>query len=144
MLRRKRKMSDLSLAEYRALAEFRYRLDRFLQRCRRAARDAGLQPMQYQLMLAVKGTPRRRHPTIGEIADRLQEKHNSVIELVNRLERRHLIQRQRDRHDRRVVHLSLTPAGEALLRKVVRLSLTELRTEAPALIEALSDVLGKR
>jgi hypothetical protein len=57
---RKSKMSDLSLAEYRALAEFRHRLEQFLQRRRRAARDAGLPPMQYQLMLAVKGTPRPR------------------------------------------------------------------------------------
>jgi DNA-binding MarR family transcriptional regulator len=137
-------VSGLSLAEYRALAEFRHRLERFLQRRRRDTRDAGLQPMQYQLMLAVKGTPQRRHPAIGEIDDRLQEKHNSVIELVNRLERRQLIQRQRDRDDRRVVHLSLTPAGEALLRKVVSLSLTELRTEAPDLVEALSDVFGRR
>ena len=87
--------------------------------------------MQYQLMLAVKA---KRRPGIAEIAKRLQIKQQTAVELVDRLESRHLIRRQRDRHDRRIVHVSLTAAGEALLRRMVGLSLTELRTEAPALI----------
>lgn len=124
------------------MAEFRHRLARFLQHGRRAARDAGLQPLQYQLMLAVMGIPKHRHPTIGEIAERLQVHRHTVVELVCRLERRQLILRQRDRYDHRIAHLSLTSMGEALLCKLVGLSLTELRTEAPALVQALSDVLG--
>lgn len=130
-------MSDLSLVEYRILAEFRHRLDRFLQHRRRTARDAGLEPMQYELMVAVKGVPKRRRPTIGEIANRLQVKHHTTGELVDQVERRHLIRCLHDRYDRRIVHLSLTPEGEALLRKLVSLSLAELRSEAPALVEAL-------
>ena len=135
-------MSDLSEVEYRALAEFRHQLARFLQHGRRAARDAGLQPLQYQLMLAVKGIPRHRHPTIGEIAERLQVHRHTVVELVGRLERRQLIHRQRDRYDHRIAHLNLTSLGEVLLCKLVNLTLTELRTEAPVLVQALSDILG--
>jgi DNA-binding MarR family transcriptional regulator len=138
------KLANLSANEYFALAEFRHQLERFLQRRRRAARQAGLQPKQYQLMLAVKGMPKGKRPTVGEIAERLQIQNHSVVELVDRLEKRHYIERQRDDRDRRVVHLMLTPAGEALLRKLVTHSLTELRTEAPALLRSLTGVLRKK
>ncbi len=136
-------MAKLSSNEYLALAEFRHQLERFLQRRRRAARLAGLQPKQYQLMLAVKGTPKGRRPTVGQIADRLQIQNHSVVELVDRLEKRHYIERQRDEVDHRVVHLKLTVAGEAVLRKLVSASLAELKSEAPALLRALSGVLRK-
>jgi DNA-binding MarR family transcriptional regulator len=141
---RGKELANLSASEYLALAEFRHQLERFLQRRRRAARQAGLQPKQYQLMLAVKGMPKGQRPTVGEIAERLQIQNHSVVELVDRLERRRYIERQRDNDDRRVVHLSLTPAGEAVLRKLVSLSLTELKTEAPALLRALTGVLRKK
>lgn len=137
-------MPDLSAADYTALAEFRHQLERFLQRRRRAARMAGLQPKQYQLMLAVKGMPKGQRPTVGEIAERLQIQNHSVVELVDRLEQRRYIQRQRDEADRRVVHLIITPTGEAVLRKLVSSSLSELRNEAPALLKALTKVLRAR
>jgi DNA-binding MarR family transcriptional regulator len=95
-------MSDLSLAEYRAFAEFRHQLDGSCTPFGRAVRDAGLPPSQYQLMLALKLVPKHRHPDI--IAERLQTRYHAVLELMGRLERRHLIQRRRDRYDRRVVH----------------------------------------
>lgn len=137
-------MAKLSANEYLSLAEFRHQLECFLQQRRRAARQAGLQPKQYQLMLAVKGMPKGRRPTVGEIADRLQIQNHSVVELVDRLEKRRYIERQRDEADRRVVHLKLTPAGEAVLRKLVAASLTELKAEAPALLRSLTGVLRKR
>jgi DNA-binding MarR family transcriptional regulator len=136
-------LAKLSAHEYLALAEFRHQLDRFLQRRRRAAREAGLQPKQYQLMLAVKGMPKNHRPTVGELAERLQIQNHSVVELVDRLEKRNYIQRQRDQNDRRVVRLTLTPAGEAVLRKLVTASLTELRAEAPDLLRALTSVLRR-
>ncbi len=137
-------MANLSVNEYLALAEFRHQLERFLQRRRRAARQVGLQPKQYQLMLAVKGMPKGRRPAVGEIAERLQIQTHSVVELVDRLEKRRYIERQRDTSDRRVVHLVLTPAGETVLRKLVTASLTELRSEAPALLRALTGILRKK
>ncbi|HEU5335353.1 MAG TPA: MarR family transcriptional regulator [Terriglobales bacterium] len=136
-------MAKLSTHEYAALAEFRHQLERFLQRRRRAARDAGLQPKQYQLMLAVKGAPKRNAPTVGQLAERLQIQNHSVVELVDRLEKRNYIERHRDQADRRVVHLVLTSAGEAVLRKLVAASLTELKAEAPDLLRSLTRILRK-
>ena len=94
-------------------------------------------------MLAVKGASSRHAPTVGELAERLQIQNHSVVELVDRLEKRKYIERQRDQADRRVVHLILTSAGEAVLRKLVAASLAELRAEAPDLVRSLTRVLRK-
>jgi len=137
-------MRDLSLAGYRALAEFRCQIRRFLHFSEEQVRSLGLEPQQHQLLLTIKGLPPGTRATIGELASRLQLKHHSLVELVDRLEKRRYIERQRDDRDRRVVRLILTPAGEAVLRKLVTHSLTELRTEAPALLRSLTVVLRKK
>ena len=46
---------DLPLADYRALAEVRYQIRRFLRFSEDAARKAGVEPQHHQLVLAVKG-----------------------------------------------------------------------------------------
>src|SRR5206468_3105450 len=48
---------DVTLAEYRALAEFRQTLRRFYTFSAEAARAAGLQPQQHQLLLLLRGLP---------------------------------------------------------------------------------------
>ena len=42
---------------YKAMAEFRYQIRRFLRFSENAARQAGIEPQQHQLLLAVKGLP---------------------------------------------------------------------------------------
>jgi len=75
----------LSLADYESLAELRYQIRRFLHFSEQVSRMAGLEPHQHQLMLALKGLPGRIRPRIGELAERLQIRHHSTVELVNRL-----------------------------------------------------------
>src|SRR5919206_1623843 len=96
-------------AEYRALAELRYQIRRFLRFSEREARRAGLEPRQHQALLALKGLPPDRLPTIGELAERLQVEHHSAVELVGRLVERGLVERTRAAADRRLVLLALTP-----------------------------------
>src|SRR5579862_3295158 len=81
--------------DYRAMAELRYQIRRFLRFSEEASRKEGLEPHQYQLMLAVKGLPEGVRPRISELAERLQIKHHSTVELVNRLETRGYLRRQR-------------------------------------------------
>src|SRR5881409_2559150 len=88
-------------ADYQALAEFRYQIRRFLRFSEQMARAAGIEPQQHQLLLAVKGLPEGRRAIIGELADRLQLQHHSVVELVDRLEERGFVQRNRDEGDQR-------------------------------------------
>jgi DNA-binding MarR family transcriptional regulator len=123
--------------EYIALAEFRYRLRRFQRHMEEQVRKLGVNPQQYQLVLAVKGLPRNQAPSIGSLAERMQLNHNSMVELVDRSERSGLLRRGRSGPDRRLVILSITAEGEALLRQLGAAAREELRDSGPSLIEAV-------
>src|SRR5262249_38424255 len=111
-------MEILTLSDYRSLAELRYQIRCFLSFSEQAARAAGLEPRQHQLMLGLKGLPRSVRPTIGELAERLQIQHHSAVELVNRLAVAGFVQRKRAGQDRREVLLVLSPKGERVLRQL--------------------------
>ena len=132
---------DISLSSYRALAEFRHQIRRFLHFSEEAARQHGLEPQQHQLLLAIKGIPVGTPPTIGRIAERLQIRHHSAVELVNRLTEHGAIARETNPDDRREVRLHLTPSGERLLRKLSVDHHNELGQAGPALRDALDLVL---
>src|ERR1700674_5007163 len=127
--------------EYRALAEFRYRIRVFLNGSEQAARRGGLEPQQYLLLLAVRGLPLGREASIRELAQRMQLRHHSVVELVDRLEGRLLLRRERSRVDRRQVIVHLTPRGERIILRLAKQRLDELRTAAPALVRALNAIV---
>jgi DNA-binding MarR family transcriptional regulator len=97
------------VTEYALLAELRYQIRRFLQFSEQASRALGLQPQQHQLMLTLKGLPKNIRPRVGELAERLQIKHHSAVELINRLSAGGYIRRHRAGQDRREVLLTLTP-----------------------------------
>ncbi len=134
----------MSQIDYWTLAELRYHIRRFLRLREVAARRAGVEPQHYLLLLQVKGLTGRRSLTIGALADRLQLRHHSVVELVDRLVKRRMVDRRRDSPDRREVFVALRPRGEAVLRKLALYSLRELRTEGPALMSALNRLIGPR
>jgi DNA-binding MarR family transcriptional regulator len=101
---------------FQELAHFRHKLRKFLRFSEDAARACGITPQQHQLMLGIAGFKGCRRATISEIADFLQEKHNSVVGLVDRAAQSGLVKRAEDAHDRRVVVVSLTMRGEEILR----------------------------
>lgn len=133
---------EFDLRDFRALAEFRYQVRRFLHFSEQAAREAGVEPRQHQLLLAVKGLPEGREPTVGEVAERLQLQHHSADELIARAEERGLVKRRRAEADRRRVYVTLTAEGEALLRDLTVTHRAELRAAAPALRRALAALEG--
>ncbi len=132
---------EVSITEYQALAEFRYQLRRFLRFSEQAARAAGLEPQQHQLLLALKGLPQEKKATIGALAERLQIAHHSAVELVDRLAERGLIQRNRGEADQRQVLLTLTSQGEEVLQKLALAHRAELRLAGSVLIQALNTLL---
>jgi DNA-binding MarR family transcriptional regulator len=134
-------METLTLSDYEALAELRYQIRRFLSFSEQAARAAGLEPRQHQLMLSLKGLPAKTRPTIGELAERLQIQHHSAVELVNRLSAAGYIKRARAGEDRREVLLSLTPKGEKVLRRLSLHHRAELRSAGPVLVNALRSAM---
>lgn len=133
-------MKDLSLEEYRALAEFRYQIRRFLGFSEELVRAAGMEPQQHQLLLAIKGLPDGVTASVGELAERLQLKHHSTVELVNRLEKLGYVARAAGQEDRRQVIVRLTPSGAGILRKLSLSHHEELEIAGPRLSKALRSI----
>lgn len=112
--------------DYEALAHFRYTLRRFLHFTEEGARAAGLTPQQHQALLAVKGRPDREWVTIGELAEALQIRHHTAVELVDRCVTSDLLARETAPDDRRQVRIHITPHGEEILERLSRRNLREL------------------
>jgi len=136
-------VAEISSREYRSLAEFRYQLRRFLHFSETEAKQAGIEPQQHQLLLAVKARE-PEHAGIGYLAERLPLRHHSVVELVDRMERSGLASRKRRDTDRRSADVALTPKGAKVLRDLSLPHRKELRSAIPALVDALVAVRGSR
>jgi DNA-binding MarR family transcriptional regulator len=133
--------NSVSRSQYQTLAEFRHQLAGFLRRRRQAAEAVGLEAQQYELLLAIKGLPEGKQPTIKQLAEQLQIQHHSAVELASRLAKRGLLRRDRSAEDRRAVFVSATKAGEKLVDQVVQYSFQQLEDEAPALLRTLGKIL---
>lgn len=118
----------MSKGDFEALAAFRYQLRRFLRFSEEATRRSGVTPLQYQLMLQIKGFPGREWASVAELAERLQAKHHGVVALVTRCEAAGLVRRNVGRDDQRRVEVRLTPAGEQCLERLARLHRDELES----------------
>ena len=134
-------MKRLTLSDYHALAEFRFQIRKFLHFSEHAVQASGLERGQYQLMLTIKGMPEGVRPRVRELAERMQIQHHSAVELINRLEARGFVRRERARDDRREVLLALTPKGERVLARLALYHHEELRSAAPSLVAALRKVM---
>ena len=117
----------LSKQDFEALARFRFGIRRYLRFSEETVRRHGVTPQQYQLMLALKGFPEREWATVRELAERLQLRHHSVVELVDRVQAQGLVERAVHPDDARAVRVLLTPDGEAVLGRLSALHRDELR-----------------
>ncbi len=88
----------------------------------------GLTPLQYQLLLQIRGYPLKDRATISGLAERLQAKHHGVVALATRCERLGLITRRSSTDDARVVHLCLSAKGQRMLENLARRHRGELRS----------------
>lgn len=134
---------DIAPDQYRALAELRYRIRAFLAFSEAAARDAGVEPQQHQLLLVLKALRPDERPTIAHVAERLLVQHNSAVELVKRSIERGLVERRAGVKDRREASLRITPAGRGVLRRLSLAHRAELRSAAPALRDALDALVNR-
>jgi DNA-binding MarR family transcriptional regulator len=127
--------------DFKAMAELRYQIRRFLRFSENAARQAGIEPQQHQLLLAIRGLPDGTKPTIGALAERMQLQHHSVVELVDRLVERGFLLRLRATDDRRQVLVKLTREGEEFLEKLSRHHLQELQSVGPTFVKVLQSLI---
>ena len=120
--------ATLSKTAFEQLSEFRYQMRRFERFSERAVRSHGVTPLQYLLLLHIKGYRGREFANVGELAERLQSQPHGVAALITRCERRGLVFRRPSERDRREVEVRLLKKGERLLVKLASLHRTELRS----------------
>lgn len=111
-----------------ALSEFRYQMRRFERFSENAAQAEGITPLQYLLLLHIKGFAGRDWATVGELAERLQAQQHGVVALLGRSEAAGLVQRRPHAQDRRRVEVHLLPAGEAVLLRLAAIHRAELQS----------------
>lgn len=138
-------MADLhSKPDYQAMAELRYQIRRFLRFSENAARRAGIEPQQHQLLLAVHGLPDGLKPTVGVLAERMQLQHHSTVELIDRLVERGFLCRLRATDDRRQVLVKLTREGEEFLKRLSLYHLQEWQAAGPKLVKVLQGLIKRK
>src|SRR3954452_167127 len=104
--------------DIREAAELRASLRKFLRASERVAREEGLTPSRYLLLLMIQSAESERS-TVTELADRMQLTQSTVTELVTRAETAGLVTRQQSEDDARVFWLELTGEGRARLARAV-------------------------
>ena len=103
---------------FETLANFRYEIRKFLRFSENVTRKAGITPLQYLMLLNIKGYPGRDWATVGELAERLQAQHHGVVALVSRCEKQGFVERRRSTEDRRRIEVRLLPKGEDYVERL--------------------------
>jgi len=132
-LKKAERRFNLSTEDYARLAAFRYALRKFLRFSEEAAAESGITGQHYQAMLILRACPEERRITINDLAQQLLIKHNSAVELVDRLVQQDLVMREASSADRRKVELSLTARGRQVLAQLAAVHRRELRRIGPIL-----------
>jgi DNA-binding MarR family transcriptional regulator len=120
-------VKPLAKSDFAALSEFRYQMRRYEHFSENAVHAEGITPLQYLLLLHIKGFKGREWASIGELAERLQARQHGVVALVTRCEEAGLVERRANRDDRRRVEVHLLAAGEAILTRLAEIHRAELR-----------------
>jgi DNA-binding MarR family transcriptional regulator len=118
----------LDKSDFEGLSEFRHQMRKFERFSETASRANGITPLQYLLLLHIKGFPGREFAHVGELAERLQAKPHGVAALISRCELRGLVERRPSDRDGREVQVHLMKKGDGLLRKLAGLHRAELRS----------------
>src|SRR6476646_3753503 len=127
----------LRAVDYKALAQFRFQLRKFLSFSETAANKAGLTPQQHQALLAIKGFSSPDPISVGDLAQYLFIRHHTAVELMDRMTKLGLLKRVVDDADCRRVLLKLTTKGELRLQTLSKIHFEELRSASPALSRIL-------
>ncbi len=113
-----RNLPPMDKQAFETLANFRYEIRKFLRFSENVTRKAGITPLQYLMLLNIKGFPGRDWATVGEIAERLQAQHHGVVALVSRCEKQGFVERRRSTEDRRRIEVRLLAKGEEFVEQL--------------------------
>lgn len=132
--------AELTDRQYRSLSEFRHALRVFLRFSELSARRVGLTPAQHQLLLAVRGWPQSSSPSVSDLAELLQTRPHSTLELARRVEKAGFVRIEPAPDDGRRQLVTLSTSGQ---RKLAALSVShrdELRRFRKEMNRVLDEV----
>lgn len=101
-------------AAERAVVAILRAADAVRRRMAEALEPHGITGQQYNVLRILRGAHPDPLPTL-EIGERLMERSPGITRLLERLEQKGLVRRERGEADRRLVRRSITPGGLALL-----------------------------
>jgi DNA-binding MarR family transcriptional regulator len=116
-LRRRLQQSRFESAEQEAFLNVLVAADHLRTRTGRICSQLGLSASQYNVLRILRGVHPDGHPRC-EIARRMLERSPDVTRLIDRLERRGLVERDRSERDRRLSISRITAAGLELLERM--------------------------
>ena len=108
-----------SSLEEEALLSLQRTADQLQWRIFEPLKPYGVSPTQYNALRILRGA-KEQGRSCSEIAERMINRDPDITRLIDRLERRGLVQRAREKKDRRVVTARITPAGLELLKELDR------------------------
>lgn len=135
---------DLTLDEYRELAEFRYQIRCFQSVTEERARELGIDLDSWLLLLVVQGLPEGAQPTVSGLADRMCLPKAEVNRLIDRAVERGDLTRASSDLGGSADWVKLTRNGRELLRRMSLANRDELERTGPELVRALNTVLKQR
>lgn len=103
--------------EQEAFVQFQRAASRLMEDVARLLKPAGLRPTQYNVLRILRGA-RPDALSCGEITDRMITREPDLTRLLDRLESAGLVSRCRGEHDRRVVRVTITAEGLAVLKSL--------------------------
>lgn len=103
-------------AEEAAVLDIARTADMLLRGPAQLLKNEDLSPTQYNVLRILRGAPEGL--ACGEIGNRMITRDPDITRLMDRLEKRGLISRNRDAKDRRVVMARITPQGLEVLARL--------------------------
>jgi DNA-binding MarR family transcriptional regulator len=101
---------------FHAVSDARYVIRKVLRIVDERARLHGLEPLEHQALLQVFGA--RKKLRVGEIAERLDVSGTFTSKLIKSLLKKGLVASNRLSDDQRMIYLSVTDKGRALMLKI--------------------------
>ena len=96
-----------------------YTYNQLKRRIATVLKNEGVTMQQYNVLRIVNGSG-EEGITTSEIRERMLDKMSDASRMVDRLESMELLLKQRDRDDRRVLHVFLTEKGQALVQRLMQ------------------------
>jgi DNA-binding MarR family transcriptional regulator len=111
-----RKRQPFETPEQEAILNLMRTNDQVLIRFERLFREYGMTPAQYNVLRILRGEGQPL--PVLEIAERTITVVPGITGLVDRLEKQHLVRRERSTRDRRVIYVAITPKALHLLKEL--------------------------